>query len=85
MKIVTQDKASELTVMLLQNDKKIKDELIQKSDDLKSEMTESINEKITKVNSDVDNRFQQVDEKIDSIGIGTMPTISINDIEKLFK
>lgn len=84
MRIVTDEKALELTVMLLENDKKIRDELIQNTDDLKTEMTESFNDKITEVNSDVDNRFQKVDEKIDGISAGTMPTIPISDIIKLF-
>lgn len=84
MKIVTDEKASELTVMLLQNDKKIRDELVQNDNTVKSELEQSINSKITEVNSDVDNRFQEVNTKIDEINVGTMPTITIEEINKLF-
>ena len=48
MKIVTDDKVSELTVMLLKNDKKIKDELIQSVDD----RFEEVNTKIEEINKE---------------------------------
>lgn len=73
MKIVTQDTASELAVMLLQNDKKIRDELVEKDNDIKSELEESINSKIIEVNS-----------KIDEIKKESISTIPIDEIEKLF-
>lgn len=85
MKIVTDDKASELAVMLLQNDKKIKEELIQNNDDTKKEFEESIDAKITEVNNDVNDKFQKVNDKIEQINIGTMPTITIDEINELFK
>lgn len=84
MKIVTDDKASELTVMLLKNDKKIRDELVQNDSTIKSEIEESINTKITEVNSNVDNRFQEVNTKIDKINKESILTIPIDEIEKLF-
>lgn len=83
MKIVTDDKASELTVMLLKNDKKIRDELIQNDDDIKKELNESIETKITEINSNVDDRFEKVNTKIEEIN-KSMPTISIDEINKLF-
>lgn len=73
MKIVTQDTASELAVMLLQNDKKIRDELVEKDNDIKSELEGSINSKIIEVNS-----------KIDEIKKESISTIPIDEIEKLF-
>lgn len=85
MKIVTDDKASELAVMLLQNDKKIKDELIQNNDDTKKEVEESINAKITEVNNDVNDKFQKVNDKIEKINTGAMPIITIDEINELFK
>lgn len=84
MKIVTQDTASELAVMLLQNDKKIRDELVKSDNGIKSELEESINTKITEVNSNVDNRFQEVNTKIDKINNESISTIPIDEIEKLF-
>lgn len=73
MKIVTQDTASELAVMLLKNDKKIRDELVEKDNDIKSELEGSINSKIIEVNS-----------KIDEIKKESISTIPIDEIEKLF-
>ena len=84
MKIVTQDTASELAVMLLQNDKKIRDELVKSDDNVKSQLEESINTKITEVNSNVDNRFQEVNTKIYKINKESISTIPIDEIEKLF-
>ena len=83
MKIVTDDKASELAVMLLKNDKKIRDELVQNDDDIKKELNESIETKITEINSNVDDRFEKVNTKIEEIN-KSMPTISIDEINKLF-
>ena len=52
-------------------------------DDIKKELNESIKTKITEINSNVDDRFEKVNTKIEEIN-KSMPTISIDEINKLF-
>lgn len=72
MKLITDDKALQLSKMLLQNDKAIRDELLSQINSNHMEVKEQM--------SEVNVRFEEVDEKINT---STSP-IDINDIEKIF-
>lgn len=57
--------------------------MVQNDDDIKKELNESIETKIIEINSNVDDRFEKVNTKIEEIN-KSMPTISIEEINKLF-